>query len=82
MSGEGPLVVKVDVEYCGAWGYGSRYEELRHEILSAYPSATVSGKVIWEICDACVCLRVAQLSKLVVKNDGNLLLLRVCHRYK
>jgi len=45
MSGEGPLVVKVDVEYCGAWGYGSRYDELRYEILNAYPSALVSGKV-------------------------------------
>jgi len=46
MSGdEGQLVIKVDVEYCGAWGYGSRYEELRYEILSAYPSALVSGKV-------------------------------------
>lgn len=47
MSGgdEGQLVMKVDVEYCGAWGYGSRYDELRYEILNAYPSAVVSGKV-------------------------------------
>jgi len=45
MSGEGPLEIKVDVEYCGAWGYGSRYDELRNEILNAFPSALVSGKV-------------------------------------
>jgi len=45
MSGEGQLVIKVDVEYCGSWGYGSRYEELRYELLTAYPSAVVSGKV-------------------------------------
>jgi len=44
MSGEG-VAIKVEVEYCGAWGYGSRYEELRYEILNAFPSALVSGKV-------------------------------------
>jgi len=43
--GDGGLVVKVDVEYCGAWGYRSRFEELRNDILNAYPSAVISGKV-------------------------------------
>ena len=45
MAGDGALVVKVDVEYCGAWGYEPRYDELRNEILNAFPSALVSGKV-------------------------------------
>jgi len=45
MSGEGPSEIKVDVEYCGAWGYGSRYDELKRDLLNACPSAIVSGKV-------------------------------------
>lgn len=37
--------VKVQIEYCGGWGYGSRYQELRSAIIAEVPSADVSGKV-------------------------------------
>lgn len=36
-------VVNVHVEYCGAWGYGRRFEELKRVILSKVPSANVTG---------------------------------------
>jgi len=35
--------VTVDVEYCSGWGYGSKYEKLRKDILAAFPSAEVNG---------------------------------------
>jgi len=38
-----PVVVKV--EYCGAWGYGAKYERLKAQILTAVPDAQVSGVV-------------------------------------
>jgi len=38
-----PVVVKV--EYCGAWGYRSKYERLKAQILAAVPDAQVSGVV-------------------------------------
>lgn len=38
-----PVVVKV--EYCGAWGYSSRYERLKAQVLGAVPNAQVSGVV-------------------------------------
>lgn len=38
-------VVEVEVEYCGAWGYRPKYEELAREIRAAIPDAKVSGKV-------------------------------------
>jgi len=34
----------VHVEYCGAWGYESRYEALRQQILRRVPDSTVTGK--------------------------------------
>lgn len=37
--------VKVVVEYCGGWGYGPRYQELRQKILGAVPSADITGNV-------------------------------------
>ena len=36
-------MVKVDIEYCGSWGYEPRMKELRSAILSAVPSADVEG---------------------------------------
>lgn len=38
-----PVVVKV--EYCGGWGYGSRFERLKQDIEVAVPGAQVSGTV-------------------------------------
>jgi len=38
-----PVVVKF--EYCGNWGYGSRYERLKAQILAAVPDAQISGVV-------------------------------------
>jgi len=38
-----PVVVKV--EYCGNWGYGSRYERLKAQILAAVPDAQIRGVV-------------------------------------
>jgi len=35
--------VAVHVEYCGGWGYGSRYERLKARILQAVPDAKVTG---------------------------------------
>jgi len=35
--------VKVDVEYCSGWGYGSRFDKLRTSILAALPNAEVVG---------------------------------------
>lgn len=35
--------VQVHVEFCSGWGYGRRYEDLRREILAAFPNADVSG---------------------------------------
>jgi len=35
--------VQVDVEYCGGWGYGPRFEKLRRSILEALPNAEVKG---------------------------------------
>jgi len=37
--------VVVEVEYCGAWGYGAKYERLKAQILAAVPDAKVSGGV-------------------------------------
>jgi len=37
--------VQVNIEYCGAWGYDSRYEELRKLILREVPNAEVKGNV-------------------------------------
>jgi len=37
--------VRVHVEYCGAWGYGAKYERLKRAILAAVPSAEVTGAV-------------------------------------
>jgi len=37
--------VIVHVEYCGAWGYGSKYERLKRAILEAVPEAEVTGTV-------------------------------------
>jgi len=43
MSGE--IAVKVDVEYCGKWGYAPRYEELARLVRAKVPTAEVSGQV-------------------------------------
>ena len=37
--------VRVEVEYCGGWGYGSRYRDLERQVVKKVPSANVSGKV-------------------------------------
>ena len=37
--------MKVEVEYCGAWGYGPKYRQLASTIIEAVPSAQCSGKV-------------------------------------
>jgi len=33
--------MKVHVEYCGGWGYESRYSKLRQNILAALPDADI-----------------------------------------
>jgi len=38
-------MVKVEVEYCGGWGYEPRYEELARLIRARVPSADVTGRV-------------------------------------
>jgi len=38
-------MVKVSVEYCGAWGYAPRYEELAQQIKAKVPQADVTGFV-------------------------------------
>jgi len=35
----------VHVEYCGAWGYGAKYERLKRAIQAAVPEAEVTGTV-------------------------------------
>ena len=37
--------MKVEVEYCGAWGYGPRYRELAGTITKALPEAECVGTV-------------------------------------
>lgn len=37
--------MKVEVEYCGAWGYGPRYRELARTITAALPEAQCTGTV-------------------------------------
>lgn len=37
--------VIVHVEYCGAWGYASKYERLKRAILEAVPEAEITGVV-------------------------------------
>ena len=37
--------VAVEVEYCGGWGYGPRYEELAAKIMQHVPEAQVTGFV-------------------------------------
>jgi len=37
--------IKVEIEYCGGWGYGQRYRELSNAILASLPEALVSGFV-------------------------------------
>ena len=37
--------MKVEVEYCGAWGYGPRYKELARTISAALPEAECVGTV-------------------------------------
>ena len=37
--------VSVEIEYCGGWGYGPRYEELAALIKQKIPEAQVSGNV-------------------------------------
>lgn len=38
-------MVKVEVEYCGGWGYAPRYEELARLIRAKVPGSDVSGFV-------------------------------------
>jgi len=38
-------MVKVAVEYCGAWGYAPRYEDLARQIKAKVPQADVTGFV-------------------------------------
>jgi len=38
-------MVKVEVEYCGGWGYGPRYEELARLIRKQVSTADVVGNV-------------------------------------
>jgi len=37
--------VTVHVEYCGAWGYSSRFARLKEDILAVVPDAQISGVV-------------------------------------
>jgi len=37
--------VVVHVEYCGAWGYGGKYERLKKAITAAVPDAKVTGVI-------------------------------------
>jgi len=37
--------VIVNIEYCGAWGYGGKYERLKGAILKAVPDAQITGVV-------------------------------------
>lgn len=37
--------VRINVEYCGSWGYGPRYQELATAVKNVYPDADVSGAV-------------------------------------
>jgi len=37
--------VTVEVEYCGGWGYGPRYEELARLVRQKVPGAVVTGTV-------------------------------------
>ena len=37
--------VSVEIEYCGGWGYGPRYEELAALIKQKVPEALISGTV-------------------------------------
>jgi len=39
------MSVQIKVEYCGGWGYGPRYEELKRVVLQEFPEADVSGFV-------------------------------------
>lgn len=35
----------VEIEYCGGWGYASRYRDLERQIVKKVPTAKVSGTV-------------------------------------
>jgi len=37
--------VKIEIEYCGGWGYGPRFRELSKAIKASIPEAHVSGFV-------------------------------------
>lgn len=37
--------VNIDIEYCGGWGYASRYRDLERQICKKVPQAKVSGMV-------------------------------------
>ena len=37
--------VAVEIEYCGGWGYASRYRDLERQICKKVPLAKVSGTV-------------------------------------
>ena len=39
------IPVLVEIEYCGGWGYGPRYEELAALIKQKVPEALISGTV-------------------------------------
>lgn len=43
MAGAKP--VKVFIEYCGGWGYITRFEELKKQILAKVPTASVTGSI-------------------------------------
>jgi len=43
-------MVKVAVEYCGAWGYAPRYEDLARQIKAKVPQADVTGFVGRQTC--------------------------------
>lgn len=42
--------LKVEIEYCGGWGYEPRYKELANVIKAAIPEAQVTGFVGRNTC--------------------------------
>lgn len=39
------MVVEIKVEYCGAWGYAPRFQEMKRKINAKFPDVVVSGSV-------------------------------------
>jgi len=45
-----PKQPKVEIEYCGSWGYGNRYVEIADAIRKQVPHADITGTVGRRTC--------------------------------